>query len=179
MKGRGRIKANMTLQAKTLYGIIALLIAFLIIVSGLAVLYYYQYSQQVVQNNNYIDALKKANIRFFSNIVIDFGNGSHVWYNDTGVQPGSNLYIATLLVTNGNVNATWYAQYGEHLVTGIDGIQNTQAKSWYLWTYNNTASWQVAQVGADQLFVNNASVFAWMFCGSSGSPNYSPTCTPP
>jgi len=110
------------------------------------------------------------------NILIDFGNGTRHWYNSTRVQPGWNLYIATVLITNGNLQSTWYPQYQEHFVSGISGVTNSKTMFWFLWTYNKTASWQVAQVGADELPVYNGSTFAWTYCGST--PSYAPTCRP-
>jgi len=115
---------------------------------------------------------------FHSSILLDFGNGTNRWYNDTQVEPGWNLYIATLLITNGNLDATWYPQYGEHYVTGVDGVQNSATKYWFLWVYNESSlSWQNPQVGADQLPTFNGSIFAWTYCGENPS-TYIPECIP-
>ena len=108
-------------------------------------------------------------------VLFDFGNGTRVWHNDTAVQPGWNFYIETVLLTKGDIVAQWYPQYGEHLVTGIQGVGNTQSKFWFLWTYNAT-SWQKAPAGADLLIVSNGSMYAWTFCGAT--PAFEPTCKP-
>ena len=101
-----------------------------------------------------------------SNILIDFGNGTSDWFNNTSVQPGWNFYVATLVVTGGNVNATWYPAYSAHFINGIDGVMNNPSsnKYWFLWTYNSASSWRVAQVGADQLMMYNGSTYAWTYC---------------
>ncbi|MDG6929463.1 MAG: hypothetical protein JRN39_03575 [Nitrososphaerota archaeon] len=109
-----------------------------------------------------------------TSILIDIGNGSGAWYNET-VQPGWNLYVATLVATNGSMAATWYPQYGEHFVTGILGVNNTYSRYWFLWQYNGT-SWSVAQVGADDLYATNGSVYAWTFC--TADANFNPQCSP-
>lgn len=113
-----------------------------------------------------------------SDILIDFGNGTMVWYNDTSIQPGWNLYIGTLVVTGGNINATYYTSFSpaEHFVWGIDGTLNTNSEAWSLWILNGT-SWQSSQVGADLLPMYNGSVYAWAFCGYNPSTG-APTCTP-
>jgi hypothetical protein len=113
---------------------------------------------------------------YIADILLDFGNGTRHWFNGTQVQPGWNMYIATVVFSNGNLRAQWYPQYQEHFVSGIDGVSDSNSVYWFLWTYNSTASWQVAQVGADDLPVYNGSVFAWTYCGESAS--YAPTCTP-
>ena len=114
-----------------------------------------------------------------SDILIDFGNGTYDWFNNTSIQPGWNFYVATLVVTNGDVNATWYPQYSAHFITGIDGVLNNNAKNeyWFLWTYNSTSSWQAAQVGADQLMMYNGSIYAWTFCPEN-NVTYAPECAP-
>jgi hypothetical protein len=115
-----------------------------------------------------------------SDILIDFGNGTNDWFNDTSVQPRWNLYVATLVITSGNVNATYYPEYAEHLVTGIDDVLNSNSEYgpfWFLWTYNSTTSWQVAQVGPDLLPMYNGSIYAWTYC--SADSNFNPTCKPP
>lgn len=111
-----------------------------------------------------------------ANILIDFGNGTSRWYNNTQVQPGWNLYITTVVLVNGDVDAQWYPQFGAHFVEGIGGVENTKTEFWFLWTYDKTSSWQLAPVGADQLLVFNGSVYAWTFCGANES--YQPTCKP-
>lgn len=111
-----------------------------------------------------------------ASVLFDFGNGTRRWYNETQIEPGWNLYIATVIMMNGNVNAQWYPQFGSHFVTGIAGVTNTKTNFWYIWAYNKTTSWQLAQVGADQLKMYNGSIYAWTFCAAD--QNYNPLCKP-
>jgi hypothetical protein len=157
----------MPLQTKTLYGIVALLIAALVIVSGLFVLYYYQYAQAESSSKTYASELNKY-LSYSTFVLIDYGNGTKMWYNDTRVGVGWNLYNVTLAVTNGNVNATC-CEFGSHFVTGINGLQGNKNEYWSLWTYNSTALWQMAQVGADEITVQNKTVFGWIYCGTTCS----------
>lgn len=110
-------------------------------------------------------------------MMVDYGNGTRIWYNDTSVQPGWNGYIVTLVLLNGSVEADWYPGFGEHLVTAIGGVSDTQSMSWFVLTYNQTSSWQAAQVGVDYLPINNGTVFAWAFCPENSS--YGPACPLP
>ncbi len=160
----------MTLQTKTLYGIIALLVAVVVIVSSVAGFYFYQNSQTESANQAYARQLRQLNVQYTSAVLIDYGNGTKTWYNDTKVEPGWNLYVLTQIITNGHLNATYYPQYGSHFVTAIYNVANTKNEYWLLWTYNSTSSWQMPQVGADQLQIYNGSVYAWTFCGSNCSP---------
>jgi hypothetical protein len=138
---------------------------------------YQQASSQLSQLWSKYLSLKPASSSLYAaDILIDFGNGTRVWYNDTRVQPGWNMYVETVVLSHGDLQAQWYPDYQEHLVTGIGGVTDSQTMDWFLWTYNETASWQTSQVGADQLPVYNGSVFAWTYCGESAS--YAPECTP-
>jgi len=138
---------------------------------------YQQASVQLSQLWSEYLSLKPASSSLYSaNILIDFGNGTARWYNGTQVQPGWNMYTESVVLSRGDLQAQWYPQYQEHLITGIDGFSNSQTKDWFLWTYNSTALWTPAQMGADDLPVYNGSVFAWTFCGETSS--YAPECTP-
>lgn len=138
---------------------------------------YQQASSQLSQLWSQYLILKPAPASLYStDVLLDFGNGTLQWHNDTQVQPGWNMYTETVVLSRGDLQAQWYPEYQEHYVEGIDGISSTQTMSWFLWTYNATSSWKPSQVGADDLPVYNGSVFAWTFCGES--PSYAPECTP-
>ena len=109
------------------------------------------------------------------NLLLDFGNGTRVWYNDSAAQPGWNGYVVTLVLLKGNVQAAWYPQYGEHFVSGVDGALQTPSESWFVWEFSGGA-WTVAQTGADQVRVSNGTIMAWTLCGYDA--NYNPTCMP-
>lgn len=111
-----------------------------------------------------------------NSMLFDYGNGTHRWYNDTAIDAGWNLYVETVVLNRGNLNAQWYPQYGEHLVNGIAGISNTATKDWFLWSYNKTAGWQSSQVGADGILVTSGSVYGWTFCKADS--NFNPVCHP-
>lgn len=128
----------------------------------------------------YLSLKPAATGLYTADILIDFGNGTRTWYNGTSVQPGWNLYILTLVLTSGKMEAQWYPQYGEHLVTGLDGVSNSvpEETSWFFWSWNSTSKWQSPAVGADDVNVYNGSVFAWTYCKYDPS-TYAPLCTPP
>jgi hypothetical protein len=138
---------------------------------------YQQASSELSQLWSQYLSLKPASSSLYTaDILIAFGNGTQRWYNCTEVQPGWNMYTETVVLSHGDMQAQWYPQYQEHLVTGIDGVSNSKTMDWFLWTHNSTASWQIPPVGADDLPVYNGSVFAWTYCGET--PAYAPTCKP-
>lgn len=108
-------------------------------------------------------------------MLLEPGNSTRRWYNSTSVEPGWNGYIVTLVLLKGNVQAAWYPQYGEHLVTGLDGVSQGLSNTWFLWQFGING-WKPSQTGADQLRINNGTTFAWTLCGYD--TNFNPTCTP-
>ena len=140
---------------------------------------YQQASKELSQLwSRYLGLKPAPNLLYSANVLIDFGNGTRYWFNDTRVQPGWDMYTETVILTHGNLQAQWYPEYGEHLVLGIDGVSTSSTMSWFLWSYNRTASWQKTDVGADLLPVVNGSTLAWTYCGEAPPPSFAPTCTP-
>jgi hypothetical protein len=132
------------------------------------------YSQASSQFSGLWDSylkLKPQSARVYSaDILVNFGNGTRHWYNDTQTQPGWSVYTATVVLTGGNMQATWYPSFGEHLVNALFGVSGTKTSYWIIWTYDPTSQWQKAQVGADLIPVNNGTVVAWTFCGQTCKP---------
>ena len=218
------------MSPKNLYGVVALLLAGLVISSSFGAYYYYQYGQESQIANHYVSDLSDAATQynqmssqynaalglynqtlallagtvgavntslpiyaqassqlsglwgsylklkpqsahvFSADILLDFGNGTRLWYNNSQIQPGWNLYTATVVMTRGNMQATWYPAFGEHLVNAIDGVSGTRTNYWSIWTYNSTTLWQKAQVGADLIPVYDGSVLGWTYCGQTCKP---------
>jgi hypothetical protein len=116
------------------------------------------------------------------NLLMDFGNGTLRWYNDSAAQPGWNGYVTTLVLLNGNVQAVWYpagsfgpGTQGEHFVTGLDGVSQTSSVYWGIWQFSG-GSWSYLETGADLIEIHNGTTFAWALCSLDAS--YHPTCTP-
>jgi len=121
-------------------------------------------------------SMSPAKSLLHNDVYFDFGNGTRIWYNGTAINAGWNLYVETVVLMKGQVVGTWYPSYGEHFVTGIGGVSNSAAEYWWLWTYNQTSSWQVTQLGADEILATSGSVYAWTYCGTTAS--FGPACTP-
>jgi hypothetical protein len=129
---------------------------------------------------NYVNAtraFKGSYVTYSVSMKVDYGNGTVVWYNDTAIQPGWNLYTATLVLLKGNVQATWYPTFQppEHFVYGINGVISPRTEGWFIWEFDK-GTWQVSGTGADPLQAYNRTTFAWTLCGYD--QNFVPTCRP-
>jgi hypothetical protein len=110
-------------------------------------------------------------------MLVDYGNGSLVWYNATAIQPGWNLYTATLVGLHDRVQATWYSYLsgGEDFIDALNGVTSSATTSWFLWVRSGN-SWQIAPTGANLIPAYNGTIFAWTLCGYN--QDYLPTCEP-
>lgn len=163
----------MTRKGRTLILVLGLTSG-LILTTLIAAYYYWLYLQAETAYQDLLRTLR--GVRYSANVLFDFGNSTHVWFNDTRVPIGWNLFNLTLYLTQGRVTAVYYSQYQSHFVTGIEGVQNTQNKFWFLWVYETTTAWRLSPVGADQLTISDGSIYAWTFCATSTSDQ--PSCHP-
>lgn len=116
-----------------------------------------------------------APLTYEVNVLVDFGNGTSVWYNDTATLPGWDGYIVTVVVLRGDVQGQWYPQYGEHYVTGLAGVNQTSTTAWFVWEYSG-GRWIQATTGVDQIAMHNGTTIAWTLC--SFDSGFNPKCVP-
>ncbi|MGD1054518.1 MAG: hypothetical protein ABR867_00335 [Nitrososphaerales archaeon] len=113
--------------------------------------------------------------RYSASMLLDFGNGTRRSFTNKMIHPGWNAYVASLVILNGSVQATWYPKFQEHYVTAIDGTPSGRATAWFVWSLNGT-NWELAPTGADALQVHNGTTFAWTLCGYDQKSK--PVCSP-
>src|SRR6266851_705072 len=56
------------------------------------------------------------------NVLLNYGNGTLVWYNQTLVSSTWNFFNVTELITKGNLGAAFFASFGSHFVYSINGV---------------------------------------------------------
>ena len=101
------------------------------------------------------------------NTLINYGNNTRIWYNETDVVVGSNFYDQTLRVANGNVVAIYYPTLNAHFVTSINGVRSDGIGSncsycWGIWIYcAKDNAWMYSTEGADLVKLSNGDVLAW------------------
>lgn len=97
--------------------------------------------------------------------LINYGNGTNKWYNETGVPATWNFYEFTLFLAGCNVEAQYYGiPLNEHFVTGINGVRNNPPFYWTLWVYcQKDNAWSVSRVGADLIKMVGNPILAWYY----------------
>jgi len=95
-------------------------------------------------------------------ILIDYGNGSKVWYNDTTINNGDNLFKAMMKVLK--VTYTTY-QYGV-FIESINNVHNDPSKNmyWMWWRWDSEKKiWVLGSMSCDKYIPVNGEVFAWKY----------------
>lgn len=128
----------------------------------------YYYGEFVKYRDLYQETLKDLeNVSMHVSVLINYGNGTKEWYNNTLVPIGFSVLNTTLIVAK--VNYTIYPTMGA-FVTAINDVAATGAMWWSLWHWNSTSSqWMFSWETSDQLILHNEDIIAW-YCTSEGFP---------
>lgn len=108
--------------------------------------------------------------------LVNYGNGTSTWYNETKVRPGWNFYNLTLFVANGNVEALYYPYLHAHYIIGINGVRNDNdgihcTFCWTIWSYcKNDRAWAISALGADWITLVDGATHAWYYQDTSATP---------
>ena len=120
------------------------------------------------------------------NALLNFGNGTSKWFNDSRVPVGWNFYNLTMYIANGKVESAYYASpLNEHYINAIDGVRQDGSSFWHLWQFcSKDQAWSYSNIGADGIILSNGRTIAWYFDSNN---DYGPpvsgsrtvvTCTP-
>ena len=155
-------------MSKLEYVTIVGLLAWAVVATAFAINYYlaYQSVSRVCQELR----AELSRLTVYANLLIDFGNGTCLWYNDTPVPMGSTLLNLTLAVAE-----VEYSTYGPYLdfpdveavfVDAINGVSGNETHAWFWWRWNvQNRTWVFGEVGCNHpsVAVRNGSTFAWAF----------------
>lgn len=105
------------------------------------------------------------------NILIDYGNGTRVWFNDTRVSAGATVFDATRKVADVDYMSysgpEWvgYPNNTAYLVTAINGVVNNETHAWFWWYWSVEVGWVFPPYGANHVnaTVVDGGVYAWTF----------------
>ena len=120
-------------------------------------------------------------------VLFNYGNGSTPWFNSTLVHRGASFYNVTVSLTRGRLEAKYYDQYHEHLVSSINGVKNGATSYWQIWIYcTRDRAWMYSSWGVDALKPTNqglsidnsvghqvimsSNALAWSYQASSDNP---------
>ncbi len=138
--------------------VIALLLIWSLTASFLAIQFYTAYNQ--LRESHYEKIITVT-------MGINYGNGTLVWYNDTEVISGCNVYLLLLLLAD-SVNASVGA-FGVY-VSGINNVNEYDSVFWLYAVYKRNVSvfarvddWIYPAVSCDDLTLVDGDIIVWVF----------------
>lgn len=133
------------------------LLCLTIFTTYLAIYYYTEFQKYQTLYN---EALSKFSKYILVNILINYGNGTASWYNNTAVAIGSNLLQATKIIAK--VEYTEYS-FGV-FVTSINNVAGNKTHAWLWYIWNSTKrNWDLGPTGADGYILKNGDIISWIY----------------
>jgi hypothetical protein len=112
-------------------------------------------------------------------MLIESGPNDARWFRDVQVPQGFDAYQVTALVTEGDLEATWYASFRSHFVESILGVKREGDNFWLIFLWDEfEEQWTPLPVGADWFSVKDGHTLAWAYTDTSQEPSAVPSQTP-
>jgi len=137
------------------------------------------YSQLSLTEEKYRSTVESlGRLSYSIDLLINYGNGSRVWYNGSRIPIGWSLFNATVLILGDRVRSTYYPEFKAHMVNSIDGVGDDPERknwAWMLWHYNEASGkWETYDLGADFIVPRDGEKVAWHYQDVSKYPNLDP-----
>ena len=128
------------------------------LVSGAAALYLNNRVNALdVEYRRALNALEEYTVKV--SIMIDYGNGTVIWFNGTRVGAGETLLNATLRVADVAYTVSDFGAF----VDAVNGVRGLENHYWLWYTYDG--GWVMGPVGADVWRLHDGDVVAWRYTG--------------
>ena len=107
---------------------------------------------------------------FTVSLLVHLNEDDERWFRDVEVSKGTNAYEFTELVTEGDMDATWYPAYRTHFVDAIMGLKNANPNFWLIYQWSESqGQWEPLSVGADRFSLMDDDVLAWAYADTTES----------
>ncbi len=133
----------------------------------MAVSYYFQH-QSARQPNHAGTTTTSDNVtetHAKANDLINYGNGTSVWYNRTNIPLGQSFYNLTASVAM--VDSYYSSGLGSHYVLAINHVAQNSMNFWTLWIFcKDGNAWAPSAWGADYLLIEKGRMEVRLLIGS-------------
>jgi len=134
----------------------------LVLASYFAAYYYGEYTRYEALYKNTIRDLEALTIRV--NILIDYGNGTRNWYNNTRISLGFSLLNATLKVARVDYSFQEFEGKSYAWVNKINGMGGDVGKFWLWYSWSpTTRKWEFGLVASNAHILHNGDIVSWVY----------------
>jgi hypothetical protein len=114
-----------------------------------------------VAMSNVSDVMNSISLRV--NMLVSYGNGTNMWFNDTTLPVGTTAFTALQLMIS-NVNYTNYGGTLGILVTSISGLTNNSTNGWFYWVRPaNVSTWTLPLYSCAQYILHKNDTIAFTY----------------
>ena len=136
------------------------LVCAVVLSSYFAAFYYMETSKYRQFYTDILTKLQKYESYMFVDVMVDYGNETRVWYNNTVVPIGATLLTATTVVAK--INYT-LGQWGA-FVTHINDVGGDMGTYWIYNIWNSTStSWEYGLDACDAHILQDGETFGWTY----------------
>jgi len=139
-----------------------------VVASAVASYYWYLYDTYKGLYEEAKGQLEALTVRV--DMLIDYGNGTRAWFNDTLASAGYTVFDVLCLIANVDYEAYsgWvgYPNNTAYFVTGINGVRMNATHAWFWWYWDPSArKWVLPPYGANHVnaTVVSGGIYAWTF----------------
>lgn len=137
----------------------------------------YYFTQFTTYQNEYRNLVKELNtlsqamgnlsdvmetVSLKANILVDYGNETKIWHNNTALPVGSTGFTAILAVGD-----TRYVDYGGDmgiLITSVDGLANNSTFGWFCWYRDSAESeWTFLEYSCVKYILHRGDIIAFTY----------------
>jgi len=94
------------------------------------------------------------------NILVSYGNGTKVWYNNTAIPLGSTAFKALLAIADVEYSESDFGVF----VTSINGVVGSSTHFWLYWGWDaENSEWIFPDVGASEYILHRGDTIAWVY----------------
>lgn len=134
----------------------------------------YYFAQYDAYQNEYESLASEMESILLVNILVSYGNGTEVWYNNTALPVDSTAFKAILAIADTN-----YTDYGEVLgilVTSINGVVSNSTHGWLYWAWDaENSKWGLPEYSASKYILHRGDTIAFAYESYATWPPPPPT----
>ncbi len=151
-------------EKKDLKWIVVGLMSLLVITVLTNVYFYYEAMRY---QKLYAETIQElGNLTIQVNVLINYGNGTKEWFNNTRVPIGLSAFNITRYIAK--VDYSIFEGLGL-FITKINDVGGDKDKWWSFWYWRDTG-WVLSDIGATQYIPKNGEVLAWSYVSEYPPP---------
>ena len=126
------------------------------------------------QLNSYSNNGNSVNEVIQINLIINLGNGTILYYNNTSVSNNASMLEITKNTVNEQIDVQYYPEFDAYFVNEILGVRGNNKFAWSAWSFS-CCKWSLLDIGSNLFYPKEGQTIAWYYQEvtkfGNGNPN--------